>query len=169
MKRVLLLFLVFELAGIGRAADGGSDDFDPKLLLRDQLIVILGSFTEFNEANAHARAISRTSGVPFSLEGKVYDKKRGLILPDDAADSLYAGSYLLRRGNMTQLSGHSDYTEYLSIERSDAYPGLRPGYYIIVGGFYDTRREASAALARFRLPAADAYVKKTQIYMGCMH
>lgn len=169
MKHALLLFLLIGLAGVGRAADAASDDFDPKLLTRDRMIVILGSYTDFKEASTHARAISRSSGVPFSLQGMVYDKRRGLILPDDDADTMYAGSYILRRHNTILLPGHSDESEFISIERSEAYPGLRPGYYIIVGGLYDTTKEAAHALARFKLPAADAYAKKTQVYMGCMH
>ena len=167
MTRALLLFLLLGLAGVGRAAD--ADGSGPELTTRDQWIVILGSFRDFKEAEVRARTVSRASGVPFSLEGKVYDKKRGLILPDDADDSIYAGSYLLRRSNTALLPGRPDPAEYLSVERSEAYPGLRGGYYIIVGGFYDTTREASKALARFRLPAADAYAKKTQVYLGCMH
>ena len=167
MTRTLLFLLLFALAGVVRAQDAG--DLDPKLLTSDKLIVVLGSFRDFKEAQTRVQALSRASGVPFSLEGKVYDAKRGLILPDGDDDAVYAGSYLLRRHNTTLLPGHADETEYLSIERSDAYPGLRGGYYIIVGGFYDTARQAAAALARFRLPAADAYARKTQLYMGCMH
>ena len=67
------------------------------------------------------------------------------------------------------LPGQQDESEFISVERSDAYPGLRPGYYIVVGGLYGTAKEANKALARFKLPAADAYAKKTRIYMGCMH
>ena len=92
-----------------------------------------------------------------------------MILPDDDPDTLYAGSYLLRRDNMVRLSGRVEETDYLSIERSEAYPGLRAGYYIVVGGIYITRPEAAAALARFHSPAADTYVKKTQVYVGCMY
>lgn len=169
MQRALIFLCLLALANAGRAADGNADDYDPKLLTKDQFIVILGSFREFAEADAHARTISRAAGVPFTLDGKIYDKKRGLILPDDDPDTMYAGSYMLRRSNTALLPGHPEGTEYLSVERSEAYPGLRGGYYIIVGGFYDTRREAATALARFRLPAGDAYFKKTQIYMGCMH
>ncbi len=167
MKKAFFLFLLLiAFSGVGRAAD---DDFDPKLLTRDRMIVILGSFKDFKEAKSHAQAVSRTSGVPFSLQGMIYDKKRGLILPDDDSDAIYAGSYILRRYNMTVLPGSKDKSEFISVERSDAYPNLRPGYYIVVGGLYDTPREANRALARFRLPAADAYTKKTRVYMGCMH
>lgn len=169
MKQALLVILLFGLAAIGRAAGTGSDDFNPKLLTQDRLIVILGNYADFEEAKTRAQAISKASGTPFSLQGKIYDKKRGLILPDNDPDTIYAGSYLFRRTNTMQLNGQGEETEYISIERSDAYPGLRRGYYIIVGGLYDSAKEAAKALSHYKLPAADAYAKKTQVYMGCMH
>ncbi len=165
MNRALLILLFCGLAGISRAAD----DPEMKLLMRDRQIVILGSFRNFKEANDYARAISHRSGVPFSLQGKIYDHQRGLILPDDDPDTFYAGAYYPRRDDTTHLPGHAEEVEYLSIERSEAYPGLRPGYYIIVGGLHNTRQETVATLARFHLPAADAYVKKTQVFMGCRY
>ena len=124
MNRVLLILLLVGFTGVGRAAD----DPEMKLLMCDRQIVILGSFKAFKEADADARAISRASGVPFSLEGKVYDKERGLILPDDDPDTLYAGTYYPRRDDTAHLPGHAEGVEYVSIERSEAYPGLRPGY-----------------------------------------
>ena len=166
MKHALLVFLLLGIAGTARAAD---DDFDPKLLMADRLIVLLGSFKDFKEAQQHVHAISRTSGTPVSLEGKIYDKKRGLIVPDDDPDETYAGSYILRRYNTTQLGNARTESEFISIECSDAYPGLRPGYYIIVGGIYGETGEAKKALARFKPVTADAEIRKTQIYMGCMH
>ena len=169
MKHALLLLLLLGLVAVGRSAESGSDELNPKLLTRDRLIVILGSFTEFKEAHAHALAISRSSRMPFSMQGMVYDKKRGLILPDNDPDTIYAGSYVLRRTNTTRVRGQGDETEYISIERSDAYPGLKPGCYLIVGGIYDDARGAAKALARFKPAVAGASVRKTRIYMGCMH
>ncbi len=166
MKRAFLVLLLLSITGSAGAADG---DFDPKLLTADRLIVLLGSFKNFEEAHQQARVISRASGMPFSMQGMVYDKKRGLILPDDDPDTMYAGSYFLRRHNTMPFGKDKAESEYISIERSEAYPGLRPGYYIIVGGIYDETSEAKKAVARFKPGLADAEIRKTQIYMGCMH
>ena len=98
----------------------------------------------------------------------IYDKKRGLILPDNDPDETYAGSYVLRRYN--ELFNEPDKgAEYISIERSEAYPGFTPGFYIIMGGIYNDPKEAKGALTRFKPFVKDAYIKKTKIYMGCMH
>ena len=166
MKHALLVLCLLVAGSVARAADG---DFDPKLLTVERLIILLGSFKDFEEAHQHVQAVSRASGMPFSMQGMIYDKKRGLIAPDDDPDTALAGSYILRRYDTAAMGKDGAETEYLSIERSDEYPGLKPGYYIIVGGIYGETEEAKKALARFKPVVADAEIRKTQIYMGCMH
>ena len=135
----------------------------------DKIVLILGSYTDFHEAQSQALAISRRAKTPFSMRGMLYDKKRGLIHPENDSNSPDAGSYILRRYNTTRLRGSDEESEYISIERSDAYPGFAPHIYIIVGGIYNNNKQASAALVRFKPLIPDVYTKKTKIYMGCMH
>lgn len=103
------------------------------------------------------------------MQGMVYDPKRGLILSDDAPDSIYAGAYFGRRYNTTRIDGAETDSEFLSVERSEAYTGFAKGYYIVVGGIYATRGEAKQSLTKFVPFVPDAYAKKTTIYYGCIH
>jgi hypothetical protein len=75
------------------------------------------------------------------------------------------GEYVLRR-----YDSHPDKPNgYISIEKSDAYPGLRHGYYIVIGAISSSRGEAQGRLKRFKRFAPAAYVAKTRIFMGCIH
>ena len=167
--RVPLFLLVIVAALPNWAAANDNAVAATKEATQQSYVVILGSYRDFHEAHRHAKAISAASGAPFSMQDRIYDAKRGLILRDDHPDELYAGSYISRRYNTTRLPGSQEEVEYLSIERSDAYAGFRKGYYILVAGIYDAQKEAQATVKKFSPVVADAYAKKTQIYYGCMH
>jgi hypothetical protein len=136
--------------------------------LATRYIVILGSSRDFPRLHQAALSIGRRSGVPFSMVGLVYDRDRGLIVPDDDPDEIWRGAYVLRRSN-AEGNETNRLLAKISIEKSGAYPGLKSGLYIIVGGIYDTPAKAGRAAARYRAAVPDAYVRKTNIYMGCMH
>lgn len=136
--------------------------------MENRWVAILSVYSGFAEARADAEKIAKAGGVPFSMEGRVFDKKRGLIYPDNLDDPAFAGSYVARRDNLTNtLKGDPD--GYLSVERSDGYDGFKAGYYIVVAGIYGSSAEAEKQAGRFRKWAPTAYVKKTKIYMGCLH
>jgi hypothetical protein len=158
----LALFLAL-LVGLGNVAHATEEDET-----MERFVVVLGNFEDFHAAHRRALALSHTSGMPFSMEGMVFDKARGLIVPDDAPDEVYAGGYILRRENTRPLSDGGAFVEYLSIERSEAYDGPVGGYFI-VGGIYDDAASAQRALARFQPLAKAATVQRTRMYMGCMH
>ncbi|MGB1128421.1 MAG: hypothetical protein ACPG4K_00125 [Haloferula sp.] len=132
-------------------------------------VAILSVYKSFEAALADAKKISKASKVPFSMEDRIYDKKRGIIFPDDYPDEAFQGGYLARREDKTILPGSDDLVAYLSIEKSDAYDGFKPGFYMVVAGIRETRAEALKQADQFKKWAPAAYVKKTRIYMGCLH
>ncbi len=137
--------------------------------MENRHVVILSVYKSFDEARADAEKISKAAKVPFSMEGRIYDKKRGLIYPDNFDDEVFRGQYVARRYHTTVLKGGDADREYLSVERSDGYDGFKKGFYIVVAGIRDNAREAQADALRYTAWAPTAYAKKTRIYMGCMH
>ena len=137
--------------------------------LENRYVVILTVCKTFAEARADVEKIAKASRVPFSMEGRVYDKKRGLIYPDNFDDEVFRGQYVARRSHTTVLKGSEEASEYLSVERSDAYDGFKKGFYIVVAGIHGNSPSAQANTKRFTAWAPTAYAKKTRIYMGCLH
>lgn len=156
--RIAILALLFLLP----CAHAQEADF-----LENRWVSILSVYESFKDAKADAENVAAKSKVPFSMEGLVFDKKRGLIYPDNFDDKVFAGQYVSRRFNQTLIKDRE--TEYLSVERSDGYDGFKPGYYMVVAGIYESAKEAQAQTKRFAAWAPTAYAKKTKIYMGCMH
>jgi hypothetical protein len=137
--------------------------------MADRHVVILSVYPSFPAAKADAEKIARASGVPFSMEGRVHDRERGLIYPDDFPDEVFRGSYVARRFDTTWLPGAEAETRYLSVERSDGYEGFKPGFYMVVAGIESSPEAAAERADRFRAWAPTAYAKKARIYLGCLH
>ena len=165
LSRLIALILstfvwVFQAPNLPGANEDG--EYHP---VQPRWIIILGSYKDFEQAHKQGLTISHASKVPFSMQGLTYDKKVGVVFSGDHPD---AGTYIARRDH-TRILNEGGESGYISIERSDGYQGFAPGYYIIVGGIYSDRKESRTSLARFQAIIPDAYIKKSKIYMGCLH
>ena len=175
LASVTLLAAMTLALGWGGPTARAADDPGPRDYMREMTkltyVLVLASARDFASARRQAEAIARRADVPFSMQGMVYDAKRGLILPDDADDPVYAGSYYLRRENSAAELPETGKpaTVYLSVERSEAYEGFPKGRYIVVGGFYQSRPEAQRKLAGFARLAPGARLRRTPIFYGCIH
>jgi hypothetical protein len=125
-------------------------------------VLIVASSKSYDVARRAAQAFALVSGVPYDSNGMIFDKKRGLIWPDDSRDEAWAGAYAPRRDD--ECNGHLCVT----VERSEFYEGLEPKLYIVVAGLLG-HDEVDERLGDARRFARDAYVRETVLYMGCMH
>ncbi len=163
-----LTFTLF-LALIGLAAAPSMVLAKEPDFLENRHVVILSVYKSFDAAREDAVKIAKASRIPFSMEGRIFDKKRGLIYPDNFDDEVFRGQYVSRRYHKTVLKGSEDEREYLSVERSDGYDGFKKGFYIVVAGVHESSAAAQAQAQKFTAWAPTAYARKTRIYMGCMH
>ena len=62
--------------------------------------------------------------------------------------------------------GRYDNGVYISVEYSDAYKGFAKGYYIVMVASGEVDK---SLLKQIRTIVPDAYIKKSAVYMGCMH
>lgn len=159
-----LLFALIGFAATPAMSSAKEPDF-----IENRYVVILAVEKSFSAVRADGEKIAKASRIPFSMEGRVFDKKRGLIYPDNFDDEIFRGQYVSRRSRATVLPGKQNETEYLSVERSDGYDGFKPGYYMVVAGVHESSAAAEKQVKQFTAWAPTAYAKKTRIYMGCMH
>jgi hypothetical protein len=163
------LALAFVATAVPLHAQAGDDDVDAffRSHTYDKYLVIVCAVPEFRSARREAERVSMLSGVQFSMNGRVWDPNRGLILPDVCDDPVYCGEYLPRRYN--ELHFITNLVGYISVEKSEAYPHLEKGYYIVLAAICDSNDEAEQELLKFKPFAPKAYIAKTEIYMGCIH
>ncbi len=140
-----------------------SENLSPQEGYTTREVLILGSYKDYAQAVKVAQELKQKTGSGYSNRGLIYDTKKGLIWPENS--DAFPGEYMARRYND---ECGQETTFCITVERSDAYSGFRPDYYIIVGGIYDQNTpEAKQGLSFYKKTVPDAYLKKSDIYMGC--
>ncbi len=122
--------------------------------------LIAKSTKSYKEAKRFARKLSIKTGIKIDYRGLNYNKK--LMLSESYNQCLDDGfeypCYVAR--------GRYDDGVYISIEYSGAYQNFRDGYYIVMVA---SGESANTILKQIRQTVKDAYVKRSKVYMGCIH
>jgi hypothetical protein len=136
---------------------------DPDCYVTNEFL-IAGSYTDYPSALKQAKKVAAASGYVLALRGLKPAAGTGLSFDDSSCIEEFgeAPCYVAR--------GRYDDGVYVSIEYSTAYEGFRPGYYIVVAASANLGNTIVApALAKVRRIVPSAYVKKSKVYMCCMH
>jgi hypothetical protein len=127
--------------------------------------VVVGAAHGYANASRAAHRASRDLGVKLDLRGLEYFHEHGLAWPADSSYDLSGfefPSYWPR--------GHQDAGSYVSIEQSDAYSRLRPGYFVVIAASGDPHSaEFLRLFAHARRVYPDAYAFEEPVYQGCVH
>ena len=131
------------------------------MFMSDQYILILKATNDYEKAVRLAQEASTLLDLEYDNEDIKYSKEKGIYFSEDINDPTYAGEYYPRR-----YAG-----EYISLENAAAYAGFaEQGTIIVVSGIYSKEEEALEALNKTRARYhEDAYVKKVNMWMGCIH
>lgn len=148
------MFLISSLAA-------WAQDTDPSAW-QTSYVVIAGEAEDFDLLETKAKNLSATTSIKYDAGGLIYNKEKGLIYPEDSNDEIYAGAYAMRRYDDNRIS----------LEMRDHYfdnKGTGTKKMIIVAGIYGSKAEAAKRLKEVKAHAPSAYIRKTKIYMGCIH
>ena len=166
MNAKLGLLLLLTLSSSPARADE-DDDGDTPSWGRVQ-IVVLATSRNHEGTLEEAKKAAAALGFAFSDRDLVYDDENGLRWPPDYDDDMWAGGYFPRRYDESCGNDRGATNGCITVERSDSYPGLKPGYFIAVAGLLHGE-EARERLAEVRHIAPDAYLAETKVYLGCLH
>ena len=125
----------------------------------EMYIVVLSQSDDYAGLVKRAKGISSDTGIKYDGEGMVYDPKRGLIIPDDSDDDMWAGSYYPRRYD----------SRFISIEYSKYYLDKPKGKYAIIGFMDMKAREAKRMHQWFQKYVPDAVYSHKPFWQGCIH
>jgi hypothetical protein len=126
--------------------------------------VIVRSTGTYRDARRAATNAANRLGMPIDLRGLSPHRKGGLTFTKkECEDNAFDYPCYIARGR-------DDDGRYVSIEYSTAYDGFRPGLYVvIVASDAKGGRIAADAAAAARKVFKDAYVRRTGVYVGCIH
>lgn len=124
-------------------------------------MVITDTSLIYSELQKEIYRLSQNVNKEINTMNRSYDASRNLIaLPLDDPDEIYAGGYYPRRFP----------SEFLSIEYMSFYSSqTREKNMALVSGIYEKQSSADSALVAIQKHTENAFVWKTEMYIGCMH
>ena len=123
--------------------------------------LIAKSTKNYNEAVAFAKKLANKSAISLKLKTLHPSQSTGLTYAASACKKMgYSYPCYVARGRY-------DDGIYISIEYSDVYSGFTTGYYMVIVA--SGEKIDKSVLQSVRKYVPDAYVKKTAVYMGCIH
>ena len=161
MRKLILIGLLTTTVCTQRV---GAQDKTDMLVKKD--VVILQSAKSYQVALQTARQAASRLHIPLDLEGYRPHTSEGLTMSkaDCASNGFEYPTYVPRGYGLVADSA------FVSIEYSNGYDGFAKGYYLVVAAVGQPGsaavRQTSAASQRWY---ADAYTKRTTVYISCMH
>ena len=162
IQRLSLLSILFFCAGGFLSAQ--DDEFDESSLWAERSFVIVGTTENYDAAIEIASDASYHLDLLLDLRELSPDSTIGLTWSPEICDGTgwEHPCYVAR--------GRFDNGVYISIEHSSAYEGFAEGYYIVVmASGMPNSSIVRQSLNKAREFVADAYLKTTKVYMGCLH
>lgn len=130
-------------------------------------VLILSSTKSYPAALKTARAAAAKLRWKVDLRGYKPHPTAGLTSPKGVCegDGFDYPCYIARAEG-----GGEDAYNTVSVEYSDAYSGFSKGYYIVVAAIdKPASRRLPMILSSVKKEYPDAYVKRTEVWYGCMH
>lgn len=126
--------------------------------------VIVSAGKNYEAIKKQAKTVANKLGYKLNLRDLEYHKAEGLTFSKEICEkeNMEFPAYIAR--------GRWDDGEYVSVEYTNGFEGFTPGYYIIVVSSHDKGiTELTEALKHTKKSYKTAYIKYSDVYMGCMH
>ncbi len=126
--------------------------------------IIVSSSKDYNATIDLAVTVSEKLNYNLDLRGLEYNSSLGLSFAMQVCeDNGFEYPLYVSRGRF-------DDGNYVSVEYTDAYQGFTLGYYIIIVSSYEKgNEELTKSLNFVKTIYKSAYIKYSDIFMGCMH
>lgn len=151
------------------------EENDEEVLEEVELNFVVSVAEGYNYDSLHAIAVDASKLLNFKFDtfDRYYDSKRGIILPDNHEDDVWAGQYLLRRsgGEIVSIERSSAYIDTLTMkQQAEAYRSRSNATKMFVfASMYTDSHSADSIKNILVKKYASAKVIPTEIYQGCIH
>ncbi len=132
--------------------------------------LIIQSTKDYSAALFTVKEASKKLGIKINLKYLVPDKDSliGLSLSKAEKDSIKASPFDYDTVYVPR--GRWDDGIYISIEYSNRYDNFSKGYYLVmVGSGFKKDPQVAKTLKKVKTKYPDAYIKRSKVYICCMH
>lgn len=125
-------------------------------------ILTIGEGYNYDSLSTQASQVAQHLHVKVDNLERIYDSKKGIIVPDNSDDEVYRGEYYPRRFADPTVSIEMNYAFADSMAEQDKKM-------IIVAGIYEKKSQADSVLALTKATYPLAKVITKELFIGCMH
>lgn len=129
-------------------------------MMQEYFVVVVDTSRNYFKLRNTMYDVSKKSGLIIDTLGRYYDPKRGIIVPDDSGDEIYAGTYFPRRFEGAELS-----IEYFNSYSDHSHTSNMA----LVAGQFTEAYSAQKQLRKMQKFYPNAFIIATKLYNGCMH
>lgn len=137
---------------------------DPSEIVFDEYqtfhLVTVAEGYDYDSLRRVAVAVASQLGTRIDSLGRMYDPRKGIVLPPNDADELYRGEYYPRRFATPTVSIEM---KYAYVAQSDTMRML------LVAGIFEEHQQADSVLALVKPLHPNAGVIDRELFIGCMH
>ncbi len=139
---------------LSSVSDNGDD------MMQNYFIVVADTSRNYFYLRNTMFDVSKKSGLIIDSLGRFFDPKRGIIVPDDSEDEIYAGAYFPRRFEGSELS-----IEYFKTYAEQSHQTNLA----MIAGQYTVADAAQKQLRKIKQLCPNAFIIQAKLYNGCMH
>ncbi len=124
-------------------------------------IAVADTGQDYYSLRALMAKLQKNLNWPIDTLGRYYNTtKNEIVIPDSSDDEMYRGEYLPRRGP----------DETMSLEYYNFYTNTSTEKNIaLITGIFEQKHEADSMLNVLKSLVPHAFVKKSKVFVGCMH
>lgn len=122
--------------------------------------LVTGSFANYGSAFAFVDRVHRRTGIDVNLRGFI-PHDNGLSWSREVCEEWAGFPCYLPRGRF-------DAGTYLSIEKSDSFKGMKPGFFVVMAAS-GNRTDVEPVKRDLARAGVRGYVRTVPVYMGCIH
>ncbi|MCR6640432.1 MAG: hypothetical protein NVV82_15900 [Sporocytophaga sp.] len=136
-------------------------------------IVSVAEGYNYDSLKIIALQTSNKLGFKFDTMGRYYHPEKGIVLPDDDDDEIWAGQYYFRRfgSNLVSIEMNYAYTD-TSISKNEVALEKHSedkAKMFVFAMMYQEKKSADSLANIIKVDYPSAKVFPVQIYIGCMH
>lgn len=164
MKKCFLIVSVFFFTSLSSQIETAPTTESSSSPYAERDFLIIASTKNIKEAFALAKKASEKTGYRFRDNALQKDSVSGATFPIDTCKTFgfEFPCYVAR--------GRYDDGAYFSVEYSDAYSGFKKGFFIVIAANgHKDNEEFKNAVKKIKIQYPKSYIKRTTVYLGCMH
>lgn len=124
-------------------------------------VVIVDSSISYYDLHQKMFTLHNSMKIAIDTMGRYFNAtKNRITLPENDEDEMYAGEYYPRRFSSETLS-----IEHLKVYKADASQSMM----CLVAGIYTATSFADTLCSTLKPKESKVFVKKSKLYIGCMH